>query len=210
VGSLCCRAKAEKRVDGILIELPFASKNPHKLIEANIALRDYGVKLVPVDVEKLEIQSEDLEKIVTYAARYAYSILRKPVVVEDAGLFIYALRGFPGPYSSYAFKTIGIEGILKLLEGVSDRNAKFVSVVALALNESDIIVFRGEVEGSIALKPRGSEGFGFDPIFIPQGHTETFAEMGVWRKTLVSHRGNAFRRLGEWIVKNRDKLIRLL
>jgi len=195
---------------GILIELPFASKNPHKLIEANIVLRDYDVKLVPIDVEKLEIQSEDLEKIVIYAAQYAYSKLRKPVVVEDAGLFIYALKGFPGPYSNYVFKTIGIEGILKLLEGLHDRSAKFVSVVALALNESDIIVFRGEVEGSIALRPRGNEGFGFDPIFIPRGCEETFAEMGVWRKTMMSHRGNAFRKLGEWIAKNRDKLIRLL
>ena len=195
---------------GILIELPFASKNTHKLIEANIALRDYGVRLVPVDVEKLEIQSEDLEKIVTYAARYAYSKLRKPVVVEDAGLFIYALKGFPGPYSSYVFKTIGIEGILKLLEGLHDRSARFVSVVALAINENDIIVFRGEVEGSIVLRPRGSEGFGFDPIFMPQGQGETFAEMDAWRKTMVSHRGIAFRKLGEWVSKNRDKLIRLL
>ncbi len=210
MGSVRSRAKTQRRMVGIMIKLLFASKNRHKLAEANLALRNYGVELVSADVEKLEIQSDSLEEIASYAARYAYTKIRKPVVVEDAGLFVYALRGFPGPYSSYAYKTIGIEGLLKLMKDVEDRRAKFVSVVALALSENNVLVFRGEVEGSIALIPRGSGGFGFDPIFIPRGFSETFAEMSLERKVEVCHRGIAFRKLGEWIAENRDKLIRLL
>ncbi len=210
MGSVCSRAETQRRMVGNMMKLLFASKNRHKLAEANLALRNYGVELVSADVEKLEIQSDSLEEIALYAARYAYTKIRRPVVVEDAGLFVYALHGFPGPYSSYVYKTIGIEGLLKLMKGVEDRRAKFVSVVAFALNENDVLVFRGEVEGAIALEPRGSGGFGFDPIFIPCGFTTTFAEMSLKRKVEVCHRGIAFRKLGRWIAGNRDKLIRLL
>jgi len=116
--------------------------------------------------------------------------LKEIFFVEDAGLFIRALNGFPGPYSSFVYKTIGIRGILKLLNDVSDRTAFFKSVIGLWCNDH-IEIFEGVVEGHITKEPRGAGGFGFDPIFIPKGCKKTFAEMSVDEKNLFSHRAKA-------------------
>jgi XTP/dITP diphosphohydrolase len=178
--------------------IAFATANKHKIMEVNTILRQCGYQAEPADAPKVEIQSDNLEDIAVHAASVAWSILHKPVMVEDAGLFIEALSGFPGPYSSYVFKTIGIRGILKLMEGVENRRARFVSVIALA-HASGIVVFRGESVGTIASEARGSGGFGFDPIFVPEGSTKTFAEMSVEEKSMYSHRGQAARKLCEWL-----------
>ncbi|RLG77468.1 MAG: non-canonical purine NTP pyrophosphatase, RdgB/HAM1 family [Thermoprotei archaeon] len=190
----------------MVLRIPFVTKNEHKVAEANIVLKKYGVEVYPVNLKKIEVQSESLEKIAALAAKIAYRKLRMPVVVEDAGLFIDALSGFPGPYSSYVYKTIGIKGVLKLMEGISDRSAKFRAVVALAYS-GGVKLFKGVVKGIISLEAKGTKGFGFDPIFIPEGHAKTFAELGTEEKCSVSHRGKAFEQLGKWIVENKDKLI---
>ena len=191
------------------IELLFATSNINKVREAEIVLREFGITLKPVNVKKIEIQHDSLEEIAKFSAKYAYREIGKPVVVEDSGLFINALNGFPGPYSSYVYKTIGLKGILKLLEEYKEleqRKAVFVAVVALALSEESIYTFKGFVEGYISFEIRGSKGFGFDPIFIPMGSTKTFAEMDTNEKCLYSHRGKAFRELGLWIKRNRNLL----
>ena len=174
--------------------------NRHKVEEAKEILERYGVELVQAEARKLEIQSESLEEIALTAARYAYLQLRKPLIVEDAGLFIEALNGFPGPYSSYVYKKIGVEGLLKLMEGVSDRRACFKAAVAYVAPGVER-VFTGEVCGWIAGEARGSGGFGFDPVFVPEGESRTFAEMSLEEKNRYSHRARAFKRLGEWIVR---------
>ncbi len=183
----------------VTTRIAFATSNKHKLQEANHVLKDYGVELYMAPAPKLEIQSSRLEDIAVYAAVQAHLILQKPVIVEDAGLFIPALKGFPGPYSSYVYKTIGVEGLAKLMEGVSNRRAYFLSVVAYA-DENGVKVFTGRVDGVIAEKPRGSKGFGFDPLFIPYGSDKTFAEMELEEKNRYSHRAKAFRKLGEWLA----------
>lgn len=190
-----------------MIKLYFATNNKHKLVEAQNILVKYSVALEPVNIKKIEVQSESLEDIAKYAAVEAYKIVKKPVVVEDSGLFIDALNGFPGPYSSYVYKTIGLEGILKLLNGVSNREARFIAVVALALSEEEVYIFKGVTEGVIANDIRGDKGFGFDPIFIPrEGDGRTFGEMSVDEKSALSHRGRAFDSLGRWVAVNKDKL----
>ena len=176
----------------------FATSNEGKLRELRAVLEPCGYRVEPAPVAKLEIQSEDIARIAVVAASTAYSILGEPVAVEDAGLFIDALGGFPGPYSSYVYKTIGIRGILKLMEGVADRRARFRAVIAYA-GPWGVEVFEGVVEGRIAEEPRGSGGFGFDPIFIPDGYKKTFAEMGVEEKSRISHRARAASRLCEWL-----------
>lgn len=191
-----------------MIKLYFATNNKHKLEEARKVLDKYGVYLELIDVKKIEIQSELLDDIAKYAALEAYRLVRKPIVVEDSGIFIEVLKGFPGPYSNYVYKTIGLNGILKLLEGENNRRARFEAVVALALNEKEVQVFKGVVEGFIAYEIRGTKGFGFDPIFIPvDGGERTFAEMDTEEKNKFSHRGRAFEALGKWIAANKDKLI---
>ncbi len=183
------------------MKLYLATSNRHKVEEIALALAQYGIEVVAVKAEKLEIQSRSLEEIALTAAKNL-SEMDAPVAVEDAGLFIRALRGFPGPYSHYAYDTIGIPGVLKLLEGVEDRRAVFVSVIAVKTPDGRVEAFRGEVEGIITREPRGTRGFGFDPIFQPLGASKTFAEMTIEEKNAYSHRAKAARALAEWLVKN--------
>lgn len=174
----------------MLNEIIFVTDNQSKIREVEPIARRYGYKIIQAKIPKLEVQSEDLTRIAKTAALVAYSMVNKPLFVEDAGLFIEALNGFPGPYSSYVYKTLGCKGLLKLLEGSENRSACFRSVVAL-IYEPYLIVESGESCGYICWEPRGSGGFGFDPIFVPHGSDKTFAEMDIEEKNKYSHRGRA-------------------
>ncbi len=191
------------------MKLYFATGNRHKYEEASRVLAEYGVELVQLTrVPKLEIQSGSLAEIALTAARAAYLELGEPIIVEDAGLYIEALNGFPGPYSSYVYKTLGCKGILKLLEGVKRRDAYFESAVAAVIPPYEE-VFVARIRGIIAREPRGGEGFGFDPIFVPRGDDRTFAEMGLEEKNRYSHRARALRMLGEWLRSRKIKRAQL-
>ena len=177
-----------------------ATGNPHKHREARIILMEYGLDLRRLEIQRIEIQADDLEEIAAYSVEHIPEADSRPIVVEDAGLFIHHLKGFPGPYSSYALKTIGLGGILKLMEGVQNREATFKSVVALRWR-GETHLFVGEVQGRIATEIRGSQGFGYDPIFIPdEGDGRTFGEMTTREKNKLSHRARAFRRLALWLT----------
>ncbi|RLG80188.1 MAG: non-canonical purine NTP pyrophosphatase, RdgB/HAM1 family [Thermoprotei archaeon] len=182
------------------VQIYFVTNNTHKYLEVKIIAEKYGFKLIQLTGEKIEIQSNDLGKIAKISALNAFAKLEKPVLVEDAGLFIKAFRGFPGPYSSYVFKTIGCQGILKLLDGVLDRCAWFKSVSVL-IYEPFILTGEGIVEGIISTEPRGSRGFGFDPIFIPKGATKTFAEMDIEEKNKFSHRAKSVESVFSRLIK---------
>ncbi len=181
--------------------IAIATGNRHKVEEINNVLRGCGYQVEPVDAPKIEIQSDSLVEIALFAASTAYSLLRRPVIVEDAGLFIEPLNGFPGPYSAYVYKTIGINGVLRLLGSRSNRRAYFRSVIALAYRDG-IVVFEAETSGEIAREPRGSQGFGFDPIFVPEGAEKTFAEMSLEEKNTFSHRGKAAKKLCTWLKEH--------
>lgn len=144
-----------------------------------------------------EIQAEALEDVAVFGIRDVLKRLAGPVMIEDAGLFIDSLRGFPGVYSAYVFDTIGNDGILKLLDGVKERRATFRSVVAYGEPGMEPVLFSGELEGTIALEPRGSGGFGYDPIF--RVGEKTIAEMGLDEKNRISHRGVSIRALKVWL-----------
>ena len=179
------------------LRLYLVTRNPHKVLEANEALKGYPVIVEHLDMDKVEIQADDTREIALHAAKTAYRETGLMVAVDDTGLYIDALRGFPGPYAEYVYRTVGLGGVLKLLDGVADRRACFktsLAVVGPGVEE----VFEGVTCGVIALEPRGSAGFGYDPIFIPEGYNVTYAEMSIQEKTRVSHRGKAFRMLGEW------------
>jgi len=179
----------------------FVTNNPNKVKEIEAVLTKYNIKLETSNIKKREIQSEQLEEIAEESALSAYQVLKRPLFVEDSGLFIKALNGFPGPYSSYIHKKIGVAGILKLMAGEKNRAAEFVSQIAY-INEVGVIkLCRGVCEGEIAEEARGSLGFGFDPIFIPKGHTKTFAEMSLEEKNLFSHRARAAHLLAEMLLK---------
>ncbi|MEM2140402.1 MAG: XTP/dITP diphosphatase [Nitrososphaera sp.] len=174
----------------------FASTNQNKYREVRSILGPRGIDVEFAKMELVEIQSDSLEAIAKEKARGAFSQMSRPVIVEDDGLFIDALSGFPGQYSSYVFKTIGNAGILKLLSGMHDRSASFVSLIAFC-DGKDVAVFEGKVAGKISEKEaRG--GWGYDPIFVPDGAKCTYAELE--NKNDYSHRRKALDSFAEWYL----------
>lgn len=182
------------------MRLAFVTTNQDKAREVVSILGSEGIELEVVNLKLIEPQSDSLEEISIACCKEAYGKLKRPVFVEDSGLFIECLNGFPGPYSSYVYKTIGLKGVLKLLEGVVDRRAVFQSCVACKLSDGPPKVFKGTCDGRMATVPRGSSGFGFDPIFIPDHDGgRVFAEMSIEEKNVYSHRGMAVRALARWL-----------
>lgn len=173
--------------------------NVHKFNEARRLLAEYQIATAMLRIKTPEIQDDLLENIARASALDAVKKSNLPVIVEDAGLFVKALKDFPGPYSSYVFRTIGKEGILKLMKDVEDRYAQFRSVVAYCSPKEPLKLFKGIVEGRIAYESRGTSGFGFDPIFEPlEGQGKTFGEMSINEKNRFSHRSKAFKKFVEW------------
>ena len=167
----------------------FVTENVHKFNEARALLAKYEIATAMLRIKAAEIQDDELENIARTSALEASRKSGLPLIVEDAGLFIRALNGFPGPYSSYVYKTIGNKGILKLMEGMPDRSGQFRSAVAYCSRDRSTKSFLGISDGNIAEEMRGSQGFGFDPIFEPSGSTgRTFAEMDTDEKNMFSHR----------------------
>ncbi len=156
-----------------------------------------------LDSPKTEIQSTNLGKIAKFAAKEAAKKHNRTVVVEDSGLFVKALDGFPGPFSSYVHATIGVEGVLRLMLRQPRREAYFQASLALASPQDSSVEFAGKVNGTISHKSAGTKGFGFDPIFIPEGARKTFAQGGTEFKKKYSHRAMAFRKLALWYIRTK-------
>lgn len=161
-----------------------------------------GLKQAKLDVP--EIQSDSLEEVARFSIEYAFKELGEACFVEDAGLFIDALKGFPGLYSRYILDTIGNVGVLKLMEGAKNRKAHFETCVAYH-DGKEIHVFRGRVDGTIAEAVRGNQvgNFGFDPVFIPEGREKTFAEDFEYKQS-VSHRRIGLEKFLEFLQKGKD------
>lgn len=174
--------------------LRFVTGNKGKAEEAASAL--VGVAAVEhVDVPVIEVQADDLGVVAWHKASALLGRVREPYFVDDGGLFVDALKGFPGVYSAPTLKSIGAPGILRLMEGVLDRRARFECVVGY-VDAGEVRLFKGRCEGRLALAPRAAgHGFGFDPIFEPEGETRTFAEIPTAEKNAMSHRGKALAQL---------------
>lgn len=183
--------------------LRVVTSNEGKAREFAAALAGLPWRVERVAMEYQEVQADTLEDVAVDSAisLIALGSVAPPFVLEDAGLFIDALDGFPGVYSAYVYRTVGCEGILRLMEGRQDRDARFESRLALVLPDGSVEVLAGTCEGTVPLEARGSEGFGFDPVFVPRGETRTFAEMGLEEKEGHSHRGRALARLKERLAE---------
>lgn len=180
----------------------FVTTNEHKLREAKYLLSKKGIYLEWKREEKGELQSSSTVEVAERAAEILYRKIRKPLIVEDTALYVKSLNGFPGCYSSYVFKTIGIEGLLRLMEG-KKRNSKFVSSVCY-IDEKVKCCFTGVLEGRIATKKMGSKGFGFDPVFVPEGKKLTLAQMSMEEKCSISHRAKALELFADWYKKKKN------
>ena len=201
-----------KNADNKLCQIPahkvvfFATGNIHKFNEVRSILSQYGFAVGMLRLKGDEVQSESIKEIAEKSVKNAYQRCRLPIFVEDAGLFIDALSGFPGPYAAYVYHTIHNSGVLKLMENNVDRHAKFQSVIAYCddNNPCEPLCFTGEVKGEITAAERteqGKSGFGFDPIFQPAGSTKTFAEMTIGEKNCFSHRAMAICKFAEWYMR---------
>ncbi len=175
----------------------FITSNAHKFREIQEMMNASGVDIMWKKMSYEEIQEDTTEAISLDSARKLSLMIREPFFLEDTGLYIDDLGGFPGPYSSYVFKTIGNQGILKLLAGIPGR-ASFITVVTYFTGK-EFLQFRGELKGNISNIPIGNEGFGYDPIFIPDGYTQTLGELGVTDKNRISHRSKAVGKFVEYL-----------
>lgn len=182
----------------------FVTGNIHKFHEARAVLREFGISTAMLNLDITEIQDDDISAIAKTSAVEAAKKSGIPILVEDAGLLIDALKGFPGPYSSYVYQTLGTRGILKLMKNTGQRYAHFYSAVAFSEmgKAGSVKCFIGRVNGKIALKEEGKMGFGFDPIFAASDEPDkSFAEMTQDEKNKHSHRAKALRKFGSWYAK---------
>ena len=177
------------------MRLKVITSNPGKVEEYRRSFSDLGIEMEHLRLPYDEVQTSDLSEVVSKGMDEIISKGVRDFIVDDSGLFVDSLKGFPGVWSAYAQKTIGNKGILKLMEGVEDRGAEFRCCIGCDVAGERIIV-TGVCRGVIIDSERGEGGFGFDPIFSEDG-ARTFAEIPVGEKNETSHRGNAVRLLIE-------------
>lgn len=186
--------------------LIFASNNKHKLEEIRNLLEDIveikSLKEIGLEGDIPET-ADTLEGNATQKAEWVYSRTGMDCFADDTGLEVEALNGEPGVYSArYAGENCSfadnVNKLLKALEGHSNRNARFRTAICLIEN-GEKKYFEGIVNGTITTFEAGNEGFGYDPIFLPEGHNKTFAEMPLDIKNKISHRGRAIQKLVEYL-----------
>ena len=166
----------------------FVTSNENKLKEAEAILKRR------INQINLEI---DVEKVVKDKARKAFKIIKKPVLVEDTAFCIEAWNNFPGALIKWMLKTIGNKGICKLQK---EKNRNIIVKTCYCLyNGKKFNIFIGELKGKIPLEPKGKTGFGWDPIFVPDGHKKSFAEMSREEKNQISMRKIALEKLRKFL-----------
>jgi len=186
--------------------LVFATNNAHKLLEIrSIIPEGYDVfGLIDIGCNKdIPETSDTLEGNADLKSVYVYEHFSRNCFADDTGLEVDALNGEPGVFSARYAGEEGnaeknIDKLLSALEGHTNRKARFRTVISLIL-DGRIIHFDGIVKGSILHERRGIEGFGYDPVFLPEGYDQSFAEMDLELKNSISHRGRATRKLIEYL-----------
>jgi XTP/dITP diphosphohydrolase len=189
-------------------ELVFATNNPHKLAEVQHLLGDSFHLLSLHDIKFYEEIPEDfdtLEKNASQKAWHIYNISKCNCFADDTGLEVDALNGSPGVYSArYAGESkdpkANIKKLIAELQGVENRKARFRTVVALIIDRKEYL-FEGIVNGKIINEEHGADGFGYDPVFMPDGYSSTFAEMNLDQKNTISHRAKAVGLLVDFLKK---------
>jgi XTP/dITP diphosphohydrolase len=200
------------------MQIVFASNNVNKIREIKSILSDNFTLLSLGDIsmnEDIPENEPDLEGNALAKARYVFSATGRNVFADDTGLEVEALNGLPGVHSArFAGEnkdsSANIEKILSLLGSSENRRARFRTVIALIFENKEYL-FEGVVNGIIINEKKGNEGFGYDPIFIPEGNRLTFAEMDSGEKNKISHRARAFEKLimflNQYKISNNKEVI---
>lgn len=182
-------------------KLFFATSNKGKVDEAREILQQ-DVEIL--DVELDEIQSLDLEKVVEHKVIQAYKKIKSPVFVDDVSIEVEIWRNFPGPFIKY-LQNLGNDLILYMMRNEENRNVRVIDTIAYH-DGKKVHFFTGEVLGKIAKEERGNKGWGFDPIFLPDGESQTFGEMMPSKKNRLSHRRKALDKFKQYL-DSQSKLI---
>ncbi len=187
--------------------LVFASNNEHKIVEIKSLLGN-SFNLLNLDeiniTEEIPEEESLIEGNALAKARYVFNATGLNVFADDTGLEIHALNGLPGVHSArfageMKDSSANIEKVLSMLRGKEDRSARFRTVIALILDKKEYL-FEGIVNGEIIKEKRGTGGFGYDPVFIPEGKNLTFGQMELTEKNTISHRARAFEKLKEFLL----------
>jgi len=179
--------------------IEFITSNEGKAIEVASRFKTHGYQVVQKQYDYPEIQADTHREVVEFGLEYIidkYDI-KNPLLIDDSGLYVQALNGFPGVYSAYVLRTIGYPGILKIMSGIQDRKAYFEACLGYKEPGKDAILAFGRVDGEISQEPmEGTHGFGFDPVFVPyigigKLADVSFAQMEINEKNKYSHRSKA-------------------
>ncbi len=180
------------------MEILFASSNKDKIREIQSIL---GRPVHQVDVDLDEVQAIDVDSVIEHKAQQAFAKLGKPVLVEDTGLSLHQWNNLPGALIRWFMKTVGNTGFCKMLTAFDDLGATAKTSIGY-YDGTNFLVFSGSIDGEIVREPRGDQGFGWDPIFQPNGTGKTFAEMTSAEKDAISMRKVATEKLRDYLDKN--------
>lgn len=188
------------------MNIHIVTSNQGKFREMCCMVEPLGHSVVREEIPYPEIQADTLREVVRFGADWIRDHDDRPwmddpghgFIIDDSGIFIRALKDFPGVYSKHAYFSIGKPGILRLMDGVEHREAIFRTALLFS-TPGEHSLFEGESRGTITTDERGSLGFGYDPIFMPRGSHRTFAEMDVEEKNSFSHRGRAMQRFLDFL-----------
>ncbi len=180
-----------------LSDLVVVTSNSDKITEINQIL---GTNHKVSKLNIPEVQSLDLDEVITQKAKLAYEKVKRPVMVEDISLEIKSLNGLPGTFVKFFLERLGTEGTVKLVGG-SKTDTTVVAAVAI-YDGKTLKIFKGKVIGTLSPKNRGEHGFGFDKVFIPNGYKKTFAQMPSQLKNRISHRVKALNKVKSYLYKS--------
>ena len=194
-------------MDGVKDIIYFITSNNYKFNEIERMFQKEKISYIlrQNTIDTIEIQTTSIKEVALFKLNSVKGKLNNSYFIEDAGFFIdIPLNGFPGVYSKFVLNTIGNKGILKLIDNFKNTKAHFEAVIALYFQPMNkTFLFEGAVEGKVSETIRGTNGFGFDPIFISNEiPTNTFAELTTEEKNAVSHRGKAWKKLIEFLKEN--------
>lgn len=181
-----------------MIDITFITNTEGKAVEAQEILGD-GFKVTHKKVDLDEIQTIDGKEVIEKKAREAYSILKSPVLVEDTSLYFHAWNGLPGALVRWFLDAVGCDGICRMLGDEKDRSGYAESAIAY-YDGKEMKIVTGRINGTISLILKGNKGFGWDPIFIPAGHNQTFGEMKMVQKNKISMRKIALEKLRDYLL----------
>ena len=156
-------------------KIVYVTGNKFKVLTAKKILEPLGFEIEAKKIDCVEIQDDSIEAVANYSSKYASELLNESTLKNDSGLVIPALKGFPGPYTHYVEDTLTEDGILRLMDGINEREAYFVEVLSYTEQGKEPISFISKTEGTIAQQKEGEFGWSYDRIFIPKGESKTLA-----------------------------------